>query len=129
MPSDRKLPALLPPMEPTPERASRESATKRNRKAAGRFAVLNAFVDHGARMVNTTAVAVWLVIYREVQTDGLATISHARIAERLNVSRLTVTRALRRLIAAGFVTVIRHGGWQRGPSTYQIRGSIKPRAP
>ncbi len=126
---DRRLPPLPPPIEPPPERAQRESAAKGNRKSAGRFAVLNSFVDRGARTVDTTAVAVWLVLYREVQPDGTATVSHARIAERLGINRLTVTRAVGRLETAGLVRVVRQGGWQRGPSTYRIRGSVKPRGP
>jgi hypothetical protein len=122
----RHLPPLPPPIESQANPDQRESTGKPNRKASGRFAVLNAFVDHGARAVNTTAVAVWLVLYREVQPDGLATVSHAHIAERLNVTRQTVTRALKRLVTAGFISVVRPGGWQRGPSTYRVRGSNKP---
>ncbi len=132
--SDRRLPALPEPMEsataqPDKTRHSKKGDSKPNRKTAGRFAVLNAFVDHGARSVNTTAVAVWLVLYREVQPDGRATVSHAVIADRLGINRLTVTRAVRRLKTAGLVQVVRQGGWQRGPSTYRIRGSVRPRGP
>ena len=124
-----KLPPLPEPIEGSRPRTQRTAPSKPNRKAAGRFAVLNAFVDHGARTLDTTAVAVWLVLYREVQPDGLATVSHARIAERLSIDRKTVTRAVRRLQTAGFVKIARQGGWQRGPSTYRIRGRATTRGP
>jgi DNA-binding transcriptional ArsR family regulator len=121
---------VLPPMrgEPAPTQpASREPqrSGKPAGKVAGRFGVLNGFVDRGAKLVDTTAQACWLVLFRETQRDGLATVSHSRIAQCIGVDRKTVTRAVRRLTDAGLVTIKRHGGWGRGPSTYRVRGIPK----
>jgi hypothetical protein len=124
---------VLPPMTaptprpaPTTANATKSSAHKR---AAGRFGVLNRFADNGARLVDTTAQACWWILYRETKPDGLATISHQRIAECVGVDRKTVTRALGRLEAARLLTVVRHGGWRRGASTYRVHAMPKQSRP
>lgn len=89
--------------------------------------MLNAMVDHGSRTVSPTAVAVWLVLFRFVDArTGTAKVAHAAIAERLGLHRATVTRTIRELEAAGLARTVRQGGWQRGPSTYRIRGHTPP---
>ncbi|TWT41527.1 winged helix-turn-helix domain-containing protein [Botrimarina hoheduenensis] len=134
--NDRQPPRgcdVLPPMTPpTPRPQSQCSDLPRNaaqsvakKKAAGRFATLNRFVDTGARLVDTTAQACWWVLYRETKPDGLATVSHQRVAECVGVNRKTVTRALRRLESARLLTVVRQGGWRRGPSTYRLHATPK----
>lgn len=130
---------VLPPMTPPGDRREAESASAQRpsarsdrpndpatkRRAAGRFGVLNRFADTGARLVDTTAQACWWILYRETKPDGLATVSHQRIAECAGVDRKTVTRALSRLESARLLTVVRHGGWRRGPSTYRVHGAPK----
>jgi hypothetical protein len=122
---------VLPPMtaptpRPEPRTESRKPAqTDAKKAAAGRFGVLNRFADTGARLVDTTAQACWWILYRETKPDGLATISHQRIAECVGVDRKTVTRALGRLEAARLLTVVRHGGWRRGASTYRVHATPK----
>ncbi len=39
------------------------------------------------------------------------------------------TRALGRLESAGLLTVVRRGGWKRGPSTYRVHPTPKRRKP
>ncbi|MEN0109295.1 MAG: helix-turn-helix domain-containing protein [Planctomycetota bacterium] len=124
---------VLPPLSPPTEQGAGSVGTRseppdgpsRNRRAAGRFGVLNRFADHGARLTDTTAQACWWVLYRETKPDGLATVSHQRIAECVGVDRKTVTRALGRLERARLLTVVRHGGWRRGPSTYRVHPTPK----
>jgi DNA-binding transcriptional ArsR family regulator len=126
---------VLPPMAaPTPRPDSKRTELRREatqpdakRAAARRFAILNQFADSSARLVNTTAQACWWILYRETKRDGLATITHQRIAECVGVSRQTATRALGRLERARLLTVVRRGGWQRGTSTYQVHAT--PKAP
>lgn len=120
------LPALQPRASRSPEvNEPKQKDSKGDRLALGRFGVLNRFVDMGARLVDTTAQAVWLVIYREVKPDGLATVSHQRIADCVGVSRKTVARAIDRLKTVGLLIVVRHGGWQKGPNTYRVRSIPK----
>lgn len=131
MTDDRSLRGcdVLPPMTPPNERPPAEREDRRTptakRRAAGRFGVLNRFADEGARLVDTTAQACWWVLYRETKPDGLATVSHQRVAVCIGVDRKTVTRALARLETARLLTVVRHGGWRRGPSTYRIHATPK----
>ncbi len=125
--------AVLPPLDSAPRLARRTVASteaartspEAKRKAAGRFGMLNCFVDSSARMVSTTAQACWLVLFRETKQDGLATVSHQQIAECIGMDRKTATRALQRLEATGLLTVVRRGGLRRGPGTYRIHATPK----
>jgi len=119
--------SVLPPMDPDPPRPKQaEGASKKERSRGrhrGRFAVLNMFADEGARLVNTTAQACWWVLYRETKPDGIASVTHARIAECVGVSRLTVGRALRRLEEVRLMTVVRRGGLRTGAPSYRVHGT------
>ncbi len=95
------------------------------RKAGDRFAVANAFADYGARLVDTTAQAVWWVVWRETKPDGLARVSFGRLAECIGRSRRTVVRAVAELAKAGLLTVVRRGSLWEGPSTYRAHGVPK----
>ncbi len=79
--------------------------------------------------MDTTAQACWWILYRETKPDGLATVSHQRVAACIGLSRKTVTRAMGRLEAAGLLTIVRHGGWQRGPNTFRLHSTPKASAP
>ena len=114
-------------MDPDPPRQKQVdgAGAKVNRQHRDRFGVLNAFADYGARLVDTTAQTCWWILYRETKPNGLACVSHARIAECVGVSRVTVTRALRRLEKAGLLTIVRRGGLRVGASTYRVHGTPK----
>jgi hypothetical protein len=116
---------MYPKPKSTTAEAREPADGKGDRRTAGRFGVLNSFADRGARLVDTTAQAAWWILFRETQPDGLATVSHLRIAECIGMNRKTVTRALARLESAGLLIVVRQGGWQRGPSTYRVYGAPK----
>ena len=118
--------SVLPPL-PTPgiveqpgivEKAKGKPA---RRKAAGRFAVLNAFIDATLRQLSRAEAAVWLILFRDTKADGLARTSQADLARRAGIDARTVRRALRRLETAELATIVRRGGLQRGPSSYRIR--------
>ena len=94
----------------------------RKPSSIGRFSTMNAFVDHSARLVDTTAQAAWLVLFREVKPTGLACVSFGQIAERIGVSRRTVIRAVQQLEAAKLVTVEKRGRLNGGPSHYRVHG-------
>jgi len=122
---------VLPPMDAPPRHDEADDAQpgkpkrRKTGDTAGRFAVLNAFADAGARLVNPTAQACWWIIYRETKPDGLARVSHGRVADCIGVSRLTATRAIRRLERAGLLTVVRRGGLAGGASTYRVHSTPK----
>src|SRR5690606_21475140 len=98
-----------PGMSPPRQLATNGKAPKR-KEASGRFQTLNTFVDESARLVSTTAQTVWMVLWRDTHTDGIANVSHSRIADRLGISRRTVIRAINELEKQGLVTVVKRGG-------------------
>ena len=104
------------------EHHSRAKAHKPKQKSEGRFQTMNTFVDHSARLVDTTAQATWLVLFRETR-NGLATISQGQIAERIGVSRRTAIRATQSLEEAKLITVVKRGGLSGGSSTYRVYGT------
>lgn len=113
--------SVLPPVEP--EQSEKQIGTapvrKRNRKAAGRFADLNNFVDFTLRELPRASVAVWLVLYRDTK-DGTARTSQTDIARRAGLSERAVRKAIRRLESLGLVKVVYLGGLNRGASRYRI---------
>ena len=125
--------SVLPPMDTEPSRSEQGAGPRRakgkpKRRHGDRFAVLNAFADYSARLINTTAQACWWIVYRETKPDGLARVTHQRIADCVGVKRVTVTRAMQRLERAGLLTVVRRGGLRSGPSTYRVHGVPKGEA-
>jgi len=136
IPVGQELPPLLTPDEivrletrPAVQRDSQAEEPPKDsadrRRTRDRFGVLNAFADHGARLVNTTAQACWWILFRETKPDELATVSHQQIAERIGVSRLTVTRALHRLENAGLLTIVTRGGRSVGATVFRVHGTPK----
>lgn len=95
------------------------------RKTGERFATANGFADAGARLVDTTAQAVWWILWRDTKPDGLARTSFGRIAECVGRSRRTVIRAIGQLAEAGFLTIVRRGSLHQGASTYRVHGTPK----
>jgi hypothetical protein len=124
LPGCSVLPPMLPPAAVEQagivERAKGKPGRPK-RKAGGRFAALNAFIDATLRGLPRADVAVWLVLYRDTKADGLARTSQADMARRAGIDGRSVRRALRRLERAGLVTVVRRGGLRQGPSNYRIR--------
>ncbi|HUT32509.1 MAG TPA: winged helix-turn-helix domain-containing protein, partial [Planctomycetota bacterium] len=100
--------ATLPPMD-SPAGAGRK-AVGTAAKAPGRpytrsrFAVLNAFVDVSMAGVLGSDAKAWLVLYRDTKPgDGLARTSQTDMARRTGLALSTVKRAIKRLVAAGFL--------------------------
>ena len=108
--------SVLPPMEP----ATKNGKPKRKkRKAADRFAVLNAFIDMTAAELSRSEIMVWLVLYRDTK-NGLAKTSQSDIARRAGIDARTVRRAIDRLRVGGLLSIVRRGGFRQGPSTYRV---------
>lgn len=107
------LPPITPPATPRPTGRSR---------ARGRFAEVNGFIDYTLATLTPSAVAVWLVLWRDTKPDGLARTGQVDIARRAGVTDRTVRQALRELTEAGLVKVVRKGRLGSGPSTYRVRG-------
>jgi len=113
--------SVLPPMDddatrrPAPAKPSKAA----KRKAAGRFAVLNTFIDFTMRDLPRAQLAVWLVLYRDAR-DGKARTSQVDIARRAGVDVRTVKRAIVQLERQGLLKIVHRGGLRRGPSTYRV---------
>ncbi len=127
IPPGQVLPPMDPPTPISPRGSPRASAFRRG-TTRDRFLVLNAFADGGARSVDPTAQACWWIVYRETKPNGLARVSHGRIAACIGVSRHTAMRAMRRLELAGLLSVARRGGLHGGASTYRAHPTPRLRS-
>lgn len=116
---------VLPPMETGNERTGGTSGKAKGlgnrRKAADRFATLNAFADYSLATLDRAEIAVWLLLWRDTKPDGLARTSQADLARRAGISERTARRAVESLRRSGLLTVAYRGGLRRGVSTYRIR--------
>lgn len=114
---------VLPPMtagpasSPLPRRGDRSKA----KRAAGRFAILNAFLDATLRHLTRTEAAVWLLLFRDTKAEGLARTGQADLAKRAGCNVGTVKRALAKLADRGLLIVVRRGRIGAGPSIYRLR--------
>ena len=104
------------------EKRRRDATKPKRRSRSERFATLNAFVDFGISDAGLTPAEalVWLVLFRDTKGDGTARTGQADIARRAGLSRRGVQAALTKLIAKGFVAVVRRGRLNVGPSTYCV---------
>jgi hypothetical protein len=92
---------------------------RKNPKAGGRFAMLNAFVDFTMATLRRNELAIWLVLFRDSR-DGIARTSQTDIARRIGASDRTVRRIVQKLERYGLLKVIYRGGLSRGPSSYRV---------
>lgn len=113
------------PSEKVSQSVGEGSAKPRNKhpKTAGRWQTLNDFWDYSARHVDTTAQAVWMILFRETKPNGIACVSHSQIATMIGSSRRTVVRATQHLEKAKLVTVVHRGGLIGGTSSYRVHGT------
>ena len=108
--------AMLPPVEPA-------SATKPvTRRARDRFAEINGFVDYTLAHLTPSAVAVWLILWRDTKPNELARTGQADLARRAGVSERAVRKALVELVQRKLVKVVHRGRAGVGPSVYRVRG-------
>ncbi|NNM26509.1 MAG: transcriptional regulator [Phycisphaerales bacterium] len=109
--------------EPTAKLHGSITARTSKPKTGGRWEMLNRFVDDKAHTISPSAVAVWLVLYRNARKNRVS-MSIEQIAERIRPRGRTVQRAIKELVTAGLIEVKRRGQKQVGPSTYRM---IPPR--
>lgn len=119
----------LPPMNPlrphTTSNNGKAGNPKRTKETAGRFAVVNAFVDFTLGNLARNEAAVWLILWRD-ERKGTSRTSQSDLARRAGVTRRTVVRVLDRLEAKGLLQRIRRGGLNRGLSVYRVSPLSKP---
>jgi hypothetical protein len=112
--------AMLPPIAPAPV-----AKLKAPRNTQGRFAEINGFIDYTLANLTPSAVAVWLILWRDTKPNGLARTGQADLARRAGVTERAVRKALASLCATKLVKVVRRGRAGAGPSTYRVR-SVNP---
>jgi hypothetical protein len=108
------------PTRPAGRKGGRTHA-RRSRRHAGRFAVLNGFVDGIMGTLPRAAALTWVCLWRDTKPDGLASTAVTDLARRVGGDRSTVIRALRLLVDRKRLEVVRRGGLGRGVSTYRVK--------
>lgn len=78
---------------------ARRKTSKRESRL--RFEWLNAFVDSGMTDLSRGELAVWLILYRDTNRDGVARASLDDLARRGGMNRQTASRSVGRLRAGG----------------------------
>ncbi len=73
------------------------------------FATLAGFVDHGAKTLNRSELAVFLILLRDTRPDGTARAGLTDIARRGGMSTRSAIRAVQKLIKLGVIHVVRPG--------------------
>jgi len=87
---------------------------------ADRLEMLHMFIDRTMSRLTRHDIAVWLVLYRDSNTNNVASTGHTAIAERVGVSASTVNRAIRKLEQFRLLHVVYRGGLKRGTSCYRV---------
>lgn len=118
------LPPMQGPQHP-PASADKSPGTTTRKRSAGRFAVLNAFVDAVLAELCRGDIVVWLILYRDTR-DGTARTSQANIARRAGLTDRGVRAALRRLEGRGLLKCVYRGGLNRGASRYRVLPTAEP---
>lgn len=83
--------------------------TRRRKQALQRFEMLNNFVDLGLSQLTRSEIAVYLILFRDTQPNGLARTSLPDLARRGGMSERQASRALNRLIKRGAIHLIKRG--------------------
>lgn len=102
--------------------SGRTQRTRRTtkRESSLRFEILNAFVDGQLAELTRAELAVWLILYRDTKRDGTARASLDDIAHRGGIDRQTASRAIGKLKRRKLLHVVKQGGLNQGPSTYEV---------
>lgn len=108
------------------EEPARPAATMKPGRStrSDRFAVLNAFADCALAGLTGAEVKVWLVLFRDTKTTGVARTGQADIGRRAGLSVRGVRKALRGLERKELLTVRRRGRLNVGPSVYGVRAGL-----
>lgn len=106
-----------------------QKKSKRKRKCADavgrRWRLLNAFVDGGVVGLERADVVVWVVLFRHARADGMVKVARTRLVAITGLASGTVKRAIRRLVAAGWLERIRRGGPSSGVAIYCVKHAGK----
>jgi len=124
---------VLPPMEEgacpslvLPAQAKGPGRGKRNKgRTAGRFQIINLFLDATAQTLTPSQALVWVILWRDTKPEGTARTSCTDLARRAGVGLSTAKRAVKALTRRGLLTVIYRGSLRRGPSAYRVHALPK----
>lgn len=83
----------------------------------------NKFIDKTVVGLDPFTALLWLVLYR-MERNGIATATHGRVAQLMGVSKRTVARHIKVLIANKLLRQVGRGGWGHGYNKYRF--GLKP---
>ncbi len=96
------------------------SCAKARAAQVRRWGLFNRFVDTGLASLRPVDVEVWLALFRHADTDGVVCLARTRLAGLAGCTEKTASRALGRLIEAGWLRRLRRGGPVGGLAVYQV---------
>lgn len=106
--------------QPAAALAKRTSKADPRPSKSPRWAMLNAFIDHQMRHLSGPAIAVWLVLYRETNREGLSRITVEQIVEKTGLGTTSAKKGLKELKALKLIVQVRRGCQRSGPSTHRL---------
>lgn len=99
----------------------KQEKPKKGRKAAGRFGMLNNWVDYGQHYFSMSAGRVWLTIFRLADgKNNTVKFGYRSLAEKAGVGRNTAQRAISAFEKAGILVCIFKSPKQGIPSQYKL---------
>lgn len=98
----------------------KRNSRRRQDRAAGRFAVINAFVDMHLPKMQSTDAAVFTYLWRHANKQNVIKISHNAIKEGVGKSRSTIIRSITRLEESKAVRCLKKGGTDHDQNTYKL---------
>jgi hypothetical protein len=107
---------------PLTKPARRAKAGARTAGEAGRWAMLNEFIDTTIRTIGEAEGRVWLVLFRDVR-GGLARTGMTDIATRTGMTRRAVVKAIASLKRCGLVEVATRGSVNGSTNSYRIHAA------
>lgn len=109
----------VPGTKPTPSKP----AARQRRGRSERFATLNAFVDMGMADLTGAEAKIWLILFRDTKDTGTARTGQADMARRAGICQSAAKKAIRSLLAKGFLRVVHRGRLNVGPSVYRVHST------
>ena len=98
----------------------RVTPKKKGKPSSERFGIFNRFVDEFMSKMHSTKAQVWITLWRDANSEGIANVGRQRIANRIGKHPKTVSIATTWLVEEGYLNILWVGGQGNSVSRYQL---------